>query len=683
VQSRDGGRLLVINTETGVIRHSIPRAASSPTDVAFTPDGEAVTIATHNQRDGLRTWSVETGKEMAAIKDIPQSAISLAYSPDGKWLAIGHAQPSVSLVDLETRNLKHSLGGVSSSVRWLDFTAGGESLVVYDNSGAVTVFDPQTRQERRKLTAGPSQAAPALSPDGKTVITSSGNVIDVWNLETGETMHPFDGHRSYVTHAAVSPDGRLGCTMGQDYALRLWDLATGEQIHSRRRPPRYAAPTVAFTPDGQHLLWADSTTSIEVLDVAVLMKQKPAPPTAAPVIRASQFATFAISDDGRTLVANNSAGGGAQIWDLTDNPPSVRQVPPTFGAQGVPLAFSPDARFSATRFTVDGSGQQVVIADLTRGREVTRLVSVPGQQILEGTFAGARLFASRSQRHLALWDVLSGKTVINVAVIEGGAATTAVTCSPDGRLLAWAESDAGRTIRLYDSLQGREVGKFAGHEGIVQCLRMHTTGERPLLLSGSHDSTTLVWDLRAVMEELRRTTPRLAEQAPDELWADLGAEDAAAMHRASSILAAAGEDVVPLLAQRLAPVPVDRALGEKIDKLVKQMDHDQFSEREQASQQTAELGEGAEPFLKEALTTTTSAEARHRIRRLLADIADQPLVLTAEQQRAIRAVQILEQIGGNESREVLERLTQGQPSARLTQEAQNALARLGGTAEEP
>ena len=51
----------------------------------------------------------------------------------------------------------------------------------------------------------------------------------------------------------------------------------------------------------------------------------------------------------------------------------------------------------------------------------------------------------------------------------------------------------------------------------------------------------------------------------------------------------------------------------KIDKLVAQMDHDLFSEREQASQQAAVLGEAAEPFLKESLQTTTSAEARHRI----------------------------------------------------------------------
>ena len=148
------------------------------------------------------------------------------------------------------------------------------------------------------------------------------------------------------------------------------------------------------------------------------------------------------------------------------------------------------------------------------------------------------------------------------------------------------------------------------------------------------------------------------------------------MHRASWVLIAAGEEAVPLLTQRLEPAPIDKALGEKVEKLVAQMDNDLFSVREQASRQAAELGEPAEPHLIEALKTTTSAEARHRIRRLLAEIAARPLVLTAEEQRAIRAVQIIEQIGGDRSRAVFERLAKGQPSARITQEATNALGRL-------
>jgi WD40 repeat protein len=677
VQTRGSGRVLVISTADGKTVQDIPKAVNSPIDVAFTHDGTAITISSHNQSEGLRSWSVETGKELSPIKELQGNAVSLAYSSDGRWLAAGHGQPSLSIIDLkagEKVQKTKTLGGFTSSLRWVDFTPDGKTLLAYDNMGMLAVFDPEQGKELRKFHVGPSQALPAISPDGKRVITSEGNVVDAWSIETGEPVHPYDGHRSYLMQAAISPDGKWAATMGQDNTLRVWDVATSRQVLHRRRPG-YGSPSVAFTGDGRHLLWANSPTSIEFLEVSAIAGDKPA--AVAREIRGNQFAMFAISEDGRTLVANNSAGGGggSQIWNLTQEKPNAVFVAATFGANGMPLAYSADARVSATKFNVDGTGQQLVIADLARRREITRLIS-PGQQPLQGVFAGSRLFASRSQRQIALWDVLSGKSVVSVNAAGAATTTTALTCSGDGRLLVWAENDAERSIRLYDSLNGRELGKFGGHMGFVHALALYTSGERPVLVSGSYDSTALVWDLRSILDEVRKNTPRLASEPADRLWADLGSDDAAAMHRASWVLAAAGEEAVPVLAERLEPVPIDQALGEKIARLVAQMDDDLFSVREQASRQAAELGEPAEPHLLEALKTTDSAEARHRVRRLLAEIAARPLVLTTDQQRAIRAVQILEQIGGGEARAIFERLSQGQPSARLTQEAKNALARL-------
>ena len=59
------------------------------------------------------------------------------------------------------------------------------------------------------------------------------------------------------------------------------------------------------------------------------------------------------------------------------------------------------------------------------------------------------------------------------------------------------------------------------------------------------------------MDEVRENTPRLSSEPADRLWADLGSDDAAAMHRASWVLAAAGEEAVSLMAERLEPVPMD------------------------------------------------------------------------------------------------------------------------------
>jgi WD40 repeat protein len=674
VQSKSGGRLLVINTEDGTTKLDEANAGTSPTDIDFSHDNKVVTITTHNQAWGMRSWSMETRKSLPPLQVGDNTSLSLAYSPDGKWLALGNGQTSVLLIDLATQTQKHSFGGFTGAVRWVEFTPDSKRLLAYDTSGQITVMDPQRQIELRKIESGPSQALPTISAEGTSVVSAAGHVVEAWNIETGEPLHPFEGHRSYIAQAAVSPDGRLGATVGQDHTLRIWDLESGNQLHMRRRKG-YAAPTVAFTPDSRQLLWAGEPAVIEVLDLDTLTQNKPV--AVAREIRGSQLAIFALSEDGRTLVANNSSAGGAQIWDFTKEKPNAALMRSPEGAQGNPLAFSPDARLCVTRFSVASSAQQLIIADIASSREITRLVTRE-HAVQQCVFAGSRLIATRAQRQIALWDVLSGKSVVNVGTAGAAAGTTAMTCSDDGRLLAWADNSSERTIRLYDSLHAREVNKFSGHTGAVRCLELHTSGNRPVLVSGSDDSTALVWDLRAVVDELRNSTPRLSTERPDQLWADLGAEDAAAVHRASWVLAAAGEEAVPLLAERLAPAPIDPSLGQKIARLVEQMDDDLFSVREQASQQAALLGEAAESHLDTALKTAKSAEVRHRIRRLLAEISARPLVLTAEQQRAIRAVHILEQIGSPQSRPVLERLAQGQPSDRLTQEAQSAVARMTG-----
>jgi asparagine synthetase B (glutamine-hydrolysing) len=97
----------------------------------------------------------------------------------------------------------------------------------------------------------------------------------------------------------------------------------------------------------------------------------------------------------------------------------------------------------------------------------------------------------------------------------------------------------------------------------VQSLRLHLTGDRPVLLSGGHDSTTLVWDLRRIVDELKRSTPRLTAENEERVWADLGAEDAGAMHRASWLLASARDGAVRLIGERLQPAPIDPQLGER------------------------------------------------------------------------------------------------------------------------
>jgi hypothetical protein len=80
----------------------------------------------------------------------------------------------------------------------------------------------------------------------------------------------------------------------------------------------------------------------------------------------------------------------------------------------------------------------------------------------------------------------------------------------------------------------------------------------------------------------------------------------------------------------------------------------------------------AAPVLRDALEKRPSLEVRRRIDRLLEKLAD----LSAEQRRAIRSVELLEQLGTPQARALLRKLSSGATGARLTRDAKAALGRL-------
>jgi hypothetical protein len=105
-----------------------------------------------------------------------------------------------------------------------------------------------------------------------------------------------------------------------------------------------------------------------------------------------------------------------------------------------------------------------------------------------------------------------------------------------------------------------------------------------------------------------------------------------------------------------------------------QLDSKRFAVREKATQQLEQLGERASPALRKALAAGPALEVRQRIEQLLEKLSKP--VASTDLLRGLRAIEILEQVGTATARQVLESLARGDPEARLTRDARDALARL-------
>jgi hypothetical protein len=232
-------------------------------------------------------------------------------------------------------------------------------------------------------------------------------------------------------------------------------------------------------------------------------------------------------------------------------------------------------------------------------------------------------------------------------------------------MLATAEqpftSRSGASITLWEVATGLVRRRLAGHQGDVNSLAF--AGDSRMLVSGSTDTTGLVWDVTALPELTRNRA--LSRPKFDSLWEDLRAPDAARGFRAICTLVHS-PGAAKYLARCLPPAPaVD---GQRVGQLIQALDDPQFRVRKKATQELEQLGAAAEPALRKALKSQASAEVHGRLRRLLKK-------LSAEVLRTRRAVEALELMGTPQAIRVLESLAGGAAGALRTREAKAALKR--------
>jgi WD40 repeat protein len=282
--------LFLGDAATGRLRHCLKQGGNRGTlgAVAFSPDSRLVTAGAYN--GSVRRWEAATGKELEVLKDerIPGSglmACELAYTPDGKLLAVACDNPAmyykppngvwatVSRARFwETATGKELYGfpGEKVHTTFLTFTRDGKMLLTGDSwTGTVRLRDAATGKDLRSFSVEQAAkgarffrgfTAMALSPDGKRLATADPRTdnttallgacaVRIWDVETGKQLHQLDRHQNEVPSLAFSPDGRLLASGGHSFRnnlINLWEVATGKLV--RTLPS--AGDAVAFAPDG-------------------------------------------------------------------------------------------------------------------------------------------------------------------------------------------------------------------------------------------------------------------------------------------------------------------------------------------------------------------------------------------------------------------------------------------------
>src|SRR5207244_10853107 len=108
------------------------------------------------------------------------------------------------------------------------------------------------------------------------------------------------------------------------------------------------------------------------------------------------------------------------------------------------------------------------------------------------------------------------------------------------------------------------------------------------------------------------------------------------------------------------------------------LEHRKFAERDRATRELEESGDGVAVALEKFLATKPSVEARQRAEKILANIRGPA---TDQAAQSLRALEVLEWLGTAKARELVEKLAKGAEGVSLTEEAKRSLKRWRASAE--
>lgn len=373
-------------------------------DVAFHPRGKVVASVAGNQ---VHLWNPTTGKPIKTLLNIGKTDRpfkAIAYSPDGKFLAVAGDDGILRVIESDTGKEKYKSPSRNARLERVAWSPNGNMVVVGDGAMQVAVYAPNLPNQLAMAVQGVdlgSVEGVGFTADNKQVLTCGGDgkIHLTWGPKPDGTSAGNTASRegAYVGHvgavaalALVPPDGKYFVSGGADKSVRIWDVASKKQISSFHG----------------HL---------------------------------TRVTAVAVRGDGGQ-VASSSSDGAIRIWDLhaTDDHRALTDATDSLWA----VAFSPDGKHVAAA----GSDRMIRVYDPETGKLEATLKGAKSPITSLAFFPDSnRLVSAGGDRVVVLWDIAQQKVLKEFAGHQSAILSVAV--SDDSRLIVSGGAVGDRTVR--------------------------------------------------------------------------------------------------------------------------------------------------------------------------------------------------------------------------------------------
>jgi WD40 repeat protein len=231
--------------------------------------------------DHIRTYDVVDLKPQLRwqVGEMENECLSLAWSPDGNYLAAGDSQGMIRIWDGKTgKQVKHMVLEDEEAVECLDWSPNGESLAAGSVGGLIQVYKDiigESIFKTRHTTKSEESDIHAVvwSPNGKLLASaSSDQTVHIWEPTHSSPLSVYSGHQGTdwgnIRAIAWSPDNTKLVSGDDSSRIDVWDALTSQYLFTCRDQstgaPQDVILSVAWSPNGAFIASSSSSSTVSV-----------------------------------------------------------------------------------------------------------------------------------------------------------------------------------------------------------------------------------------------------------------------------------------------------------------------------------------------------------------------------------------------------------------------------------
>jgi WD40 repeat protein len=496
-----------------------PTIVQGKTRVAFSPNGSWLLTSAGNATTATgdpvaRLWNTQTG---ALVREFPSKGgvvVASLFSGDGNRVLIASTRDHPRVWETSTGKRLGEFPGSTGLVDAAAFSADGSLVLSADTNGNGAIWHAQTGAARTRLVG--SVTAAAFDETGERVAASDGEIVRVWDAQSGALLHTLRGHQGDVDIVQFGRDSETLISASEDSTARVWSVRgvpkeSALSLRGRGETGPIFSPNgrllMARSP-GRALVWeVSSEKELAALETGwaafdrrdrILLVERtldtprvgeaaiPGMPRVIPMVK-FPYPVVAESRDGALVLTERDPFLGV-VWDSA----SWKEIAIFKGHQGrvTGAVFDRDARRVMT-VSEDSSARFWDVA--TARLEHTFRLNNRGHGALISP-DGRWVCALEDSAKITVWDATTWRPLhefVWTAPPAGGNWVKSAAFSPDGSKLA--AGDNSGMLHILDVRGGKTLATIKAHTYEVQTVAFGSDG-RLILTSGGGDRGARVWD---------------------------------------------------------------------------------------------------------------------------------------------------------------------------------------------